>query len=284
MNGPLGLEQGFTLAAAACERSSEPLTLALTLSGTSARLARAGRDRPRPWRSRASRASLRYRASPHGRERAGATGPARAPTARHCSCTSRTRRPLSAHHRPLARARKADRFGWPGRRSVRPLGRGERRHSRRRCAPGRRRAFRNQGSAYVFVKPGGGWVSGTRDGEADRLGRGRGRPSSALPSPSAATRSSSGRPATTSARTRDQGSAYVFVKPGGGWVGATETAKLTASDGAAGDHSAPPPPSAATRSSSERPWTTSARQRARAPPTSSSSRAAAGWAQPRRRS
>jgi hypothetical protein len=33
----------------------------------------------------------------------------------------------------------------------------------------------------------------------------------------------------------DQGSAYVFVKPAGGWANMTETAKLTASDGAAND-------------------------------------------------
>jgi hypothetical protein len=32
-----------------------------------------------------------------------------------------------------------------------------------------------------------------------------------------------------------QGAAYVFVKPGGGWSSGTQTAKLTASDGAAGD-------------------------------------------------
>ena len=33
----------------------------------------------------------------------------------------------------------------------------------------------------------------------------------------------------------DQGSAYVFVEAGGGWASGTEPAKLTASDGAAGD-------------------------------------------------
>ena len=33
----------------------------------------------------------------------------------------------------------------------------------------------------------------------------------------------------------DQGAVYVFVKPRGGWQDATQTAKLTASDGAAGD-------------------------------------------------
>ncbi|MFN8453934.1 MAG: hypothetical protein U0401_04550 [Anaerolineae bacterium] len=32
-----------------------------------------------------------------------------------------------------------------------------------------------------------------------------------------------------------QGSAYVFVKPGGGWSDMTHTAKLTAGDGAADD-------------------------------------------------
>lgn len=36
--------------------------------------------------------------------------------------------------------------------------------------------------------------------------------------------------------TRDQGAAYVFVVPPGGWVGLlTENAKLVASDGAAND-------------------------------------------------
>ncbi|MGH3083070.1 MAG: FG-GAP repeat protein [Gaiellaceae bacterium] len=37
----------------------------------------------------------------------------------------------------------------------------------------------------------------------------------------------------------DHGSAYVFVKPQTGWASATETAKLTASDGAAGDRLVP---------------------------------------------
>src|SRR6185295_18317578 len=32
-----------------------------------------------------------------------------------------------------------------------------------------------------------------------------------------------------------QGAAYVFVKPGGGWADMPQTAKLTASDGAAND-------------------------------------------------
>ena len=107
----------------------------------------------------------------------------------------------------------------------------------------------DQGSAYVFVKPGGGWVSATEtakltasDGAAgDRLGQ-----SVAV----------SGDTAVVGAYFDDvgtnanQGSAYVFVKPGGGWVSATETEKLTASDGAVNDLFGRPSPSAATRSSS----------------------------------
>ena len=33
----------------------------------------------------------------------------------------------------------------------------------------------------------------------------------------------------------DQGAAYVFTEPGSGWANMTQTAKLTAADGAAGD-------------------------------------------------
>ncbi len=94
----------------------------------------------------------------------------------------------------------------------------------------------NQGSAYVFVKPAGGWAGALNqsakltasDGAAgDRFGLGV---------------AISGDTIVTGAFFDDiginpnQGSTYVFVKPGGGWAGAlTESAKLTASDGAASD-------------------------------------------------
>ena len=94
-----------------------------------------------------------------------------------------------------------------------------------------------QGSAYVFVKPAGGWAGAltetakltASDGAVDDdfgiavavsgdtvvVGASRGPAFAATPS---------------------QGSAYVFVKPAGGWAGRSpKTAKLTASDGAAGD-------------------------------------------------
>ncbi|MCH8151573.1 MAG: hypothetical protein IH830_04265 [Planctomycetes bacterium] len=91
----------------------------------------------------------------------------------------------------------------------------------------------NSGSAYVFVKPPGGWVDMTEtakltasDGAAiDLFGSSVGL---------------SGDMAVVGAHLHDVnrasvGSAYVFEKPAGGWVDMTETAKLTASDGTAGD-------------------------------------------------
>ncbi|MFH1109858.1 MAG: IPTL-CTERM sorting domain-containing protein [Planctomycetota bacterium] len=94
----------------------------------------------------------------------------------------------------------------------------------------------DQGSAYVFVKPGGGWADMTEtakltasDGAAvDYFGYWK---SVAV----------SGDTVVVGAVLDDigpnvqQGSAYVFVKPAGGWSDMTETAKFTASDGAAGD-------------------------------------------------
>ncbi len=95
----------------------------------------------------------------------------------------------------------------------------------------------NQGSAYVYMKPGGGWGAGTpteakltaSDGAADDdFGV-----SVAI--------SGDGTTVVVGAYWNnigviaDQGSVYVFVKPGGGWVNMTETAQLIASDGAMND-------------------------------------------------
>jgi len=88
----------------------------------------------------------------------------------------------------------------------------------------------NQGSAYVFLKPAGGWADMTQtalltasDGEHDdNLGN-------AI--------AVSGDTVVVGANQDDfsRGSSYVFVKPAGGWADMTQAAKLTASDGAAGD-------------------------------------------------
>ena len=91
----------------------------------------------------------------------------------------------------------------------------------------------DQGSAYVFVKPGGGWVSAT---ETAKLSASDGAAGDDLGTSAAVSGDTVvvGAPLDSGA-TAGQGSTYVFVKPGGGWVSATETAKLTASDGAADD-------------------------------------------------
>ncbi|MCP4373769.1 MAG: hypothetical protein GY797_37560, partial [Deltaproteobacteria bacterium] len=92
----------------------------------------------------------------------------------------------------------------------------------------------DSGSAYVFVKPGSGWADMTQtakltaaDGAVDdRLGS-----SVAV----------SGDTVVAGADWDDDngggsGSAYVFAKPGSGWADMTQTAKLTASDGATYDY------------------------------------------------
>jgi hypothetical protein len=92
----------------------------------------------------------------------------------------------------------------------------------------------NQGSAYVFVKPPGGWADGT---ETAKLTASDG----AMFDEFGSAVSVHGATIVVGARYADnlgpghQGAAYVFVKPPGGWTTGTETAKLTASDGMPSD-------------------------------------------------
>lgn len=86
------------------------------------------------------------------------------------------------------------------------------------------------GTAYVFVKPAGGWTDmtptatlTTSDGLADDYFGG-----SVAISGDTIVVGDSGVNSYT-------GAAYVYVKPAGGWTDMTETAKLTASDGRAND-------------------------------------------------
>jgi hypothetical protein len=90
----------------------------------------------------------------------------------------------------------------------------------------------DQGSVYVFQKPGSGWVNMTQtakltasDGAAgEHFGQ-----SVALNGDTVVVG------AVDPTSDSDLGSVYVFQKPGGGWADLTETVKLTASDGEAGD-------------------------------------------------
>jgi hypothetical protein len=95
-------------------------------------------------------------------------------------------------------------------------------------------ANNQQGSAYVFVKPYEGWTDITQtakltasDGDAiDWFGW-----SVSLNGDTVVV----GAPWKNIGANDDQGSAYVFIKPDGGWEDMTQTTTLTASDGEAGD-------------------------------------------------
>ena len=96
----------------------------------------------------------------------------------------------------------------------------------------------NMGAAYVFVKPETGWADATEtakltasDGAAhDGLGY-----AVSLDGDTALVGAYGDDRTINGSVVADVGAAYVFVKPVGGWVSATQTAKLTASDGAADD-------------------------------------------------
>ena len=93
----------------------------------------------------------------------------------------------------------------------------------------------HQGAVYVFVKPAAGWASAhetakltASDGAADdQLGW-----SVAISGDTIL----AGAPGATIGANSQQGAAYVFLKPGGGWVSEHQAAELTNAAGAAGDN------------------------------------------------
>ena len=96
----------------------------------------------------------------------------------------------------------------------------------------------NRGAAYVFTKTGGAWTSTTTaakltasDGEAnDEFGV-----SVAVDEDTVAVGAHLHDLDVDGASMLDAGAVYVFTKPAAGWTSSTESAKLTATDGAAGD-------------------------------------------------
>lgn len=84
----------------------------------------------------------------------------------------------------------------------------------------------NSGKVLVFVKPAGGWVNNTESAiltasdaaMEDRLGWSVGIDGDVIVS---------GAEGANAGGKSDSGTAYVFVRPTGGWVSVTETAKLT---------------------------------------------------------
>lgn len=98
-------------------------------------------------------------------------------------------------------------------------------------APGDDRLESAVGAAYVFVKPAGGWAGNINESakltladanENDAFGMSLGMDGDVIV----------GGAPNADLHFTDQGSAYVFVKPAGGWAGVlTESAQLGASDG-----------------------------------------------------
>jgi hypothetical protein len=91
-----------------------------------------------------------------------------------------------------------------------------------------------QGAAYVFAKPRSGWANGT---QTAKLTASDGASVNLLGLSVAISGDTvvAGADLATVAANTDQGAVYLFVKPGSGWTDATQTAKLTASDGASLD-------------------------------------------------
>jgi len=95
------------------------------------------------------------------------------------------------------------------------------------------------GAAYVYVKPSSGWGNMTQTATLTPSDGGQGFGTSVSISGDtvivgAANASNLARESGVP-QTQGPGAAYIFVKPASGWTDMTETAKLTASDGADGD-------------------------------------------------
>ena len=91
-----------------------------------------------------------------------------------------------------------------------------------------------QGAAYVFTEPGSGWANMTQTAKLTASDGAAGDDFGFSVSISGNT-VVVGAPNATVGGNAGQGAAYVFTEPGSGWANMTQTAKLTASDGAAGD-------------------------------------------------
>jgi trimeric autotransporter adhesin len=239
-NGPLGLEQGFTFPARPGGEDPGPLTLSLALSGnvrgalsrgadavtftqpgvslayrglvaTDAR----GRQLPARMELRAGRLLLQI-------DDRGASYPLRIdPFVQQAKLTA-------------SEGTAGDALGF----SVAMSG--------NTVVAGAPSADTERGAVYVFVEPAEGWASET---EAAKLTASDGRGGSlgelgdwlgfsvAMSGDTvvAGAPNATAHGVPTAGAPFDQGAAYVFVKPAGGWASETEAAKLTASDGAIGD-------------------------------------------------
>jgi hypothetical protein len=229
-NGPIGLEQGFTLKVPLPDRRTGPVTLALRLSGTlrsSVALTGDSLD--------VTGSSLRYggltasdargRQLPAWLELRGRTLLVRVDDT-HARYPL-TIDPLIQQARLTASdGRAEDGLGTSVAVSGDTLAVG----APNATVGGNSR----QGAVYVFVKSTAGWATGTETARLTASDGGAGDSVGASVAVSGDTIVTGADGAVRSSLA--PGAVYVFVKPAAGWTSGTETAKLTASDGPPGGH------------------------------------------------
>jgi hypothetical protein len=91
----------------------------------------------------------------------------------------------------------------------------------------------HQGAVYVFVRPSGGWANGTQAAKLTASDGAELGNSVAVSSDGSTV--VAGAQEKTVGSNRAQGAVYVFGKPSSGWTNGTQTARLTASDGGVGN-------------------------------------------------
>jgi trimeric autotransporter adhesin len=231
-NGPLGLEQGFTFAAPPAGRHAGPLTLSLALSGNVRGALAPGAD---ALTFRWAGASLAYR-SLVANDARGVQLPAWIELREGGLL-------LRIDDRRAAYPVQVDPFVQQAKLTAsdgaagNQLGFSVAVHGNTVVAGApfaRENGNALQGAVYVFVKPASGWASET---EAAKLTASDGAVFDELGFSVAVSGNTvvAGAPNATVNVNSSQGAAYVFVKPSSGWASETEAARLTASDGAAGD-------------------------------------------------
>jgi hypothetical protein len=227
-SGPAGLEQGFTVAAPPAGQQAGPLTLALALSGNA-------RARLSPGAEAVTFTSGGASLSYSGLTASDASGRS-LPAWLQLSGgqllldvnAAGARYPLTidpfVHQAELTASDGAAGvgFGWSVAVSGDTVVAGA------QCAKVGTNTC--QGAAYVFVKPASGWADAT---ETARLTASDGAGGDQF----GASVAISGNTIVVGSYVNNsfQGAAYVFVRPASGWASATQTAKLTASDGVAGN-------------------------------------------------
>src|SRR5690606_35223443 len=90
----------------------------------------------------------------------------------------------------------------------------------------------DQGVVYLFEQPGGGWISATQTAVLSASGGLAGDGMWGVVGAGESVGAAAGLDDDLGAQS---GSMYLFRRPAGGWVNSTETGKLLAPDGAAGD-------------------------------------------------